>query len=153
MSDCLDPHRLQHARLFCPPLSPRICSNSYSSSWWVTLCNHLILCSLFFSCPQSFPASEFFPVSWLFPSGGQNIGALASASVLPMSIQGWLPLRLTCLIFFFPKGLSRVFSRNTIWKHQFFSAYGPTLTSIHDYCRNHGFDYMGLYQQSDVSGF
>ena len=49
-----------------------------------------------FSCPQSFPASESFPISWLFASGGQSIGA--SASVLPMNIQNWLPLGLTGLI-------------------------------------------------------
>ena len=52
----------------------------------------------FSSCPQSFPASESFPMSQLFPSGGQSIGASASASVLPVNIQGWFPLGLTGLI-------------------------------------------------------
>ena len=41
-----------------------------------------------FSCPQSFPASGFFPVNWLFTSGGQSIGASASASALPINVQG-----------------------------------------------------------------
>ena len=72
-----------------------------------------------FSCPQSFPASGFFPVSRLFASGGQSIGASASASVLPMSIQGWSPLGLTGLISLQSKRLSRAFSSTTIWKHQF----------------------------------
>ena len=81
--------------------------------------NHLVLCCAF-SCPQSFPASGSFPVSWLFPSGDQSVGA--SASVLPMNIRGWFPLRLTCLISLLSKGLARVFSSTTVRKHQFFSA-------------------------------
>ena len=68
--------------------------------------NHLILCWPFSSCPQSFSASRSFPVSWLFASGGQSIGASASASVLPMNIQSWFPLRLTGLISLLFKGLS-----------------------------------------------
>ena len=71
-------------------------------------------------CLQSFPASGSFPVNRLFASGGQSIGDSASASVLPMNIQGWLPLKLTGLICLQSKGLSRVFSSTTIWKHQFF---------------------------------
>ena len=74
----------------------------------VMLFNHLILCRPFSSCPQSFPASKSFPMSWLFTSGGQGIGTWASASVLPMSIQGWFQLRLTGLIFLLYKRLSRV---------------------------------------------
>ena len=79
------------------------------------------------SCP-SLPAFNFFhhqgvfPMSRLFTSGGQSIGASASVSVLPMSIQGWFPLGLTGLIPLPSKGLSRVFSGTTIWKLQFFSA-------------------------------
>ena len=74
----------------------------------------------FFSCCQSFPVSGSFPVSQLFTSGSQRIGALASASVLPINIQGWFPLRLTGLISLLSKGLSRVFFSTTVWKHQFF---------------------------------
>ena len=73
----------------------------------------------FFSCPQSFPASGSFPVSWLFTSSGQSIGA--SALILPMNIQSWFPLGLTNFISLQSKGLSRVFSSTTIWKHLFFS--------------------------------
>ena len=72
------------------------------------------------SCLQSFPASGSFPVSQLFPSGDQSIGA--SASVLPMNIQDWFLIGLTGLISLQSKGLSRVFSNNTVQKHQFFSA-------------------------------
>ena len=71
----------------------------------------------FSSCPPSFPAWRSFPVSWLFTSGGPSIGASTSASVLPMNIQGWFPLRLTDLISLLFKGLSRVFSKTTDQKH------------------------------------
>ena len=73
------------------------------------------------SCLQSFPASVSFPMSQFFESGGQSVGASASASVLPMNIQDWFPLELTGLISLQSKGLSRVFSNTTVQKHQFFS--------------------------------
>ena len=128
------------------------CSNSCPSSQWChpNISSSVVPCS---SCPQSFPASRSFPMSQLFASGGQSIGASASTSVLPMNIQGWLPL--TGPLQF--KELSRVFSNITVWKHQFFlelsCLYGPTLTSVHDYWKNHSFDYTDLCQQSDVSTF
>ena len=89
--------------------------------------SYLIL-TPFSSCPQSLPASGSFPMSWLFTSGGQNIGASASASVIPMNIQGWFPIGLTGLISLLSKGLSSVFSNTTVWKHQFFSTQ-PSLWS------------------------
>ena len=73
---------------------------------------------LFSSCPQSFLVSGSFPVNGLFPSGGQSIGA--SASVLPMNIQGWFPLGWTGWISLQSKGLSRVFFNTTVQKHRFF---------------------------------
>ena len=72
--------------------------------------NHLIRCCTHSSCPQSFSASGSFPVNLLLVSGGQSIGASASAWVLPVSIQGWFPLGLTGLISLLSKGLLRVFS-------------------------------------------
>ena len=71
-------------------------------------------------CLQSFPVSRSLPMSRLFASGGQSIGTLGSASVLPMSIYGWFPLGLTGLISLQSKGLYRVFSSTIVWKHQFF---------------------------------
>ena len=94
--------------------------------------NHLILChSLLTPHPWSFPASGSFLMSWLFASGGQSIGTSASASVLPMKIQGWFSLRLTGLISLQSKGLSRVFSNTTVQKHQFFSAQLSLWSSSH----------------------
>ena len=149
----LRPHGLQHARLPCPPPTPRACSNSCPFSQW---CHPTISSPVipFSSCLQSFPASGAFPRSQFFTSGGQSIGVSASESVLPMNIQGWFPLGLTGLISLQSKGLSRVFSNTMVWKHQFFSfLYGSTLTCVHDYWKNHSFDYMDLCQQSDVSAF
>ena len=96
----------------------------------------------FSSCLQSFPASESFPASRLFASGAQSIGPSTSASVLP--IQSWFPVGLIGLTSLLYKGLSRVFSNTTIRRPQFFTLslhYGPTLTSLHDYWKNHSFDY------------
>ena len=76
-----------------PVLSTRVCWNWCPLGWWY----HPTIPSsatLFSSCPQSFPPSGSLPMSWLFASNGQSIGASASASVLPMNIQGWFPLRL-----------------------------------------------------------
>ena len=86
-SHSLWPHGLQHARLPCPSPSPGVCLNSHPLSRW---CHSTISSSvaLFSSCSQSLPASGSFPRDWLFTSGGQSIGILASASVLPMNIQG-----------------------------------------------------------------
>ena len=90
--------------------------------------NHLVLCHPFSSCLQSFPASGSFPMSWLFASGGQSIGASASASVLPVNIQDWFHLGLTSLISLQSKGLSRVFSNTTVQKHKLFGTQ-PSLWS------------------------
>ena len=126
MSDSLRPHELQHARPPCPSPTPGVYSNLCpSSQWWHPTTSSSVV--PFPSCLQSFLASGSFSKSWLFASGGQSIGA--SASVLPLNIQGWIPLGLTGLISLMPKGLSRVFSSTTVWKHQFFGAQ-PSLGNI-----------------------
>ena len=91
------PHGLQQAGLPCSSLSPRVCLNSCPLSWW---CHPTISSSVtpLSSCHQSFLASGSFPGCWFFTLGGQRIGALASALVLPMNIQGWFPLGLTGLV-------------------------------------------------------
>ena len=117
--DSLWPHGLQHARHPCPSPTPEAYSNSCSLSQW---CHPPISSSVVaFSCLQSFPASGSFQLSGFFTSSGQSIGVSGSASVLPMNIQDWFPLRLTGWISLQSRGLSRVFSNTTIEKHQFFS--------------------------------
>ena len=117
MSDSLCPHGLHHTRLPYPSPAPEDCSNLYPSSRWCHPTSHPL------SSPSPlFLASGSFPVSQLFTSGGQNIGSSASASVLPMNIQGVFPLRWTGLISLLSKELSRIFSKPTVQKHQFFEA-------------------------------
>ena len=119
VSDSLWPHELQHARPPCPAPTPRVHSNSCSSSQW---CHPTISSSVipFSSCLQSLPESGSFPMSQLFTSGGQSIGVSASTSVLSMNTQDWSPLGWKDLISLQSKGLSRVFSNTTVQKHQFF---------------------------------
>ena len=151
MSDSLQPHGLQHARLPCPSPTPWASSNSCPSSRW---CYPTISSSVLPFCLQSFPASGSFPMCQFFTSGGQNI--VASASVLPMNIQDWFPLELTGLISLQSKGLLRVFSSIIIQKHQFLRAqpsYSPTFISIHEFCKNYSFDCANICQQRDVSAF
>ena len=89
-------------------------------SWW---CHPTISsCCPLHLPPSVFPASGSFQMSPFFTSGGQRIGASASASVLPMNIQDWFPLERTGWISLKSKGLSRVFSNTTVQKHQLFNA-------------------------------
>ena len=150
----MDKFSIQFSRsvvwLPCPLPTPRACSNSCPSSQW---CHRTISSSVipFSSHLQPFLASGSFQMSQFFISDDQSIGASASASVLPMNIQDWFPLGLTGWISLQFKGLSRVFS-NTIVQNINSSAlsfpYSPTLTSIHDYWKNHSFDWTELCWQN-----
>ena len=123
VSDSLQAHGLQQARLLCPSPAPGACSDSCPSSQW---CHPTISSSVvpFSSCLQSFPVSRSFPVSQFFTSGGQSIGASVSASVLPMNIQDWFLLGLTGLILL-SKGLSSILQCHSsktsiLWHSAFF---------------------------------
>ena len=120
MSNSLRPQGLQNARLPCPSPTPTVYSNSCPLSQWYhpTISSSVIP---FSSCLQSFQTSGSSPVSQFFASGGQSIGASASATVLLRNIQDWFTLGWTGLISLLSKGLSRVFSNTTVQKHQFFS--------------------------------
>ena len=156
--------------LLCPVLhNPMDCSMPASLSFTISQsllkscplsqwCHPTISSSVvpFFSCLQSFPASGSFSMSQLFASGGQSISASASASVLPMNVQGLFLLGLTGWIPLLSKGLSessptpQLESINS-WVLSLLC--GPALTSVHDYWKNHSFDHLDLCQQSDVSAF
>ena len=155
MSDSLWPHKSQHARPPCLLPTPGVHPNSCPLSWW---CHPAISSSVvpFSSCPQSLPTSESFPMSQLFTLDGQNIGASASALILPMNTQGRFPLKVTGLISSLSKRPWR--SSSAAWFESTNSSalrlfYGPTLISAHDYWKNHSFDYTDLCWQSDVSVF
>ena len=117
-------------------------TQTHPSSRW---CHPAISSSVvsFSSCSQSLSASGSFLMSQLFAWGSQSIGVSASASFLPMNTQDWSPLGWTGWISLQSKGLSRVFSKTTVQKHQFFGTQlssNPTLTSIHDHWKNHSLD-------------
>ena len=155
VSDSSQLHGPQHARLPSPTPTPRVYSNSSPFSQW---CHPTISSSVipFSCCLQSFPASESFPMSQSFAWGGQSIGVSDSTSVLPVNTQDWSPLGQTGLISLQSKGLSRVFSNTTVQSINFSALsflYSPTLTSIHDYWKNHSLDEMDLCWQSNVSTF
>ena len=150
-------------RLPCPSPSLGACSDSCPLIRWF----HPTISSSvtpFSSCLQSFSVSGSFQMSQFFTSSGQSIGVSASASVLPVNIEDWYPLGMTSLISLQikglslqSKGLSRILN-TTVQKHQFFGTqlyfiYGPTLTSIHDYWKNHRSDYVNFCWQSNISAF
>ena len=132
VSDSLQPHQLQHDRPPCPSPTPRVYQNSCPLSQWChsTISSSVVPCS---SCLQSFPAWGAFQMSQLFISSGPNTGASASTSVLPMNTQDWFPLVWTGWISLKFKGLSRVFSSTTVWKHQFFDAQLSLWSNSHIY--------------------
>ena len=152
VSNSLWPHVLQYARPPCPSPSPEVCPSSCPLHRWC----HPIISSFYFlfSCrPQSFSASGTFPTSWPFTSGDQSTGASASASVLPVSIQGWFPLRLTDLISLSNQESSQALQFKVINSLLLCFLYGPALTTTHDHWEDHGLDYTDLSQQSNVSAF
>ena len=145
MSDCLRPHGLQHAKLPCPSPSPGACSNSCPSSWW---CHPSISSSVvpFSSCLQCFLASGSFPILHIrWP----NIGASASASVLPMNIQGWFPLRLTSVISLLSKGFSRVFSSTLLLLSRFSRVW---LCATPETAAHQASPFLGFSRQEHWSG-
>ena len=127
-------------------ISPEVCPSSCPlHQWYLPAISSSD--ALFSYCPQSFPASGTFPLSWLFASDGQNTGASASASVLPMSVQGWHPLRVTGLISLLSKGLSGSSPApqfKGINSLVFCLLYGPALIAIRDHWEDHSLDYTNF---------
>ena len=142
VSNSLRPHGLQHSRPPCPSPTPGVYSNACPLSQW---CHPTVSSSVvpFSSHLQSFPTSGSFQMSRSFTSSGQSFGVSASASVLPINIQDWPPLGWTGWISWQSRD-----SQESSPTPQFKSInslvlsflYSPTLTSIHDYWRNHNLD-------------
>ena len=152
MSNSLQTHGLQHTRLPCPLPSTGTCSDSCPLSQWYhpTISSTVIP---FSSCLQSCPASGSFLMSCLFPSGGQSIGASASALALPANTQSfkmdWLGLLAVQRTL---KSLLQCHSlKALILRHSAF--FMVQLTHPYDYWKNLGFDYRDLCRQSNVSAF
>ena len=145
MSDSLETHEGQHARLRCPSVSSGVCPNSCSLSWW---CHPTISYSvaLLSSCPQSFPASGSFPMSWLFALVGQSIEGLALPSIHPSNeYSGLISFRMDWLDLLAVQGTLK-----SLLQHHSSKAsilwYQPSLWSSSCICtllleKNHNFDY------------
>ena len=133
-----NPMNCSNTRLPCPSPNPRACSNSCPSSRW---CHPTISFSVVpFSFLQSSWASGSFPMTQFFALGGQSIGASASASVLAMNIQDWVPLEWTGWISLQSKGLSRVFSQHHSSKASILRRSAFLMVPVDDYWKNHSFD-------------
>ena len=146
MSNSLRPHGLQHTRLLCPSLSPWGFSNSCPLRQW---CHPIISSSVipFSSCPQFFPASGSFSVSafhirwpkyWSFSF---SISPSNEYSGLISFRMDWLDLLAVQATL---KSLLQHHSSKSINSSALRFLYSPTLTSIHDYWKNHSFDYTDL---------
>ena len=128
--DSLEPHELQHTRLPCLSLSPRICSNSCSSES-VMPSNHLLHCRPLLLLPSTFPSIRVFFSESVFCIMWPKYWSFSFSSSPSMNIKGWSPLGLTGFISVQSK--SRVFSNITLWKHQFFSAQTSLWFNSHIY--------------------
>ena len=153
MSDSLQPHGLQHTRFPYPSLSPRVCSKSCPLSQWY---HPAISVAPFSSCLQSFLVSQSLPMSWLFTSSGQSIGHF-SFSISPSNEYSWLiSFRIDWFYLLAVWAILKNFLQyhsskaSILWLNLL---YGPTLTSTHDYWKNHSFDYTDFFQKSDFSNF
>ena len=135
-------------------LMPRLLK--FMSIELMMIINHLILCHPLLALSSILPSNRVFSKESCLSSGGQNFGFSASTTVLSMNIQGSFPLGLTDLISLQSKQFSRVFSSTTTLKHNssvLNHFYGPAPTSVHDYWKNHSFDFTDLCQQRDASAF
>ena len=142
VSNSLQPHEPQHTRPTCPSPTPGVYPNSCPLSWWchLTISSYVIP---FFSCLQFFPMSGSFEMSQLFTSGGQSIGVSASTSVLQWIFRTdfvqdgltWSPCS--------PRDSqesSPIPQFKSINSLVLSFLYSPTLTSVHDYWKNHSLD-------------
>ena len=150
VSESLQPHWLQHARLPCPSPTPGNCSNSCLWSRW---CHPTISSSVVhFYCLQSLPASGSFPMSQFFPSGGQRIGVSASSEY-----SGLISFRIDWLDLLAVQGTLKSLlhhhnsKASVLWCSAFFMVQlaHPYMTTG----KNHSFDWTDLCWQSNVSAF
>ena len=153
VSDSLWPHVLQHPRIPCPSLFPRVCSDSCPSSWW---CHPAISSSIVFSsCLQSFPASgsllmalhinwsKYWSFSFNMSPSNEHPGLISFRMdwLDLLAVQGTLKI----LLQHHSSKAARILRPSAFFIVQ--------LTTTHDYWKNHIFGYTDLCQQSNVSAF
>ena len=156
---------LSCVQLFATPWTAALQASLSSTVSWsllklmsvelVMLSNHLILCLPLFLLLSVFPSIKVFCNESVLPIRWPKYWSFSSASVLPMNIKGWFPLVLTGLICCNPRNSqsSQAPQFESITSSALSLLYGPTLSSIHNYWKNHSFDYMDLCWQTDVSAF
>ena len=152
MSNSLQPHLLQHPRLICPSLSPRVCSNACPLNWW---CHPTISSSVIPFLPSIFPSVRVFSKESALHIRWPNYWSF-SFSISPSNeYSGMISFRIDWFDLLAVQGiLKSILQHNSSISSSLLSLlYGPTPTSIHDYWKNQSFDYTDLCQQSDVSAF
>ena len=140
-----DPYELRYARLSCPSLSPRVCSNSCPLSRWCLPTSHLILCCPLLLLPSIFTSIRDFSNKLILHIKWPSDWSFSFSISASDEYSGLIPSGLTGLISLLCKRLSRVFSNNTVKNINSLALsflYHPTLTPIHDYWKNHSLDYM-----------
>ena len=118
--------------------------------------NHLILCHPFLLAPSIFPSIKVFSSESAIPIRWPQYWSFSFNIIPSNEYSRMISFRIDWLTYLLSKGLSRVFSNTAVQKHQFFGtqlSYSSTLTSIHDYWKNHSFDWMDLCPSSNVSAF
>ena len=155
MSHSLWSYGLQHARLLCPSLSPRVYSNLCPLSWWCYLTISTSIVPLSF-CFQSFP-SGYLPVNLLFSLDGQKYWSFGFSISPSSEYSELISFRIDCLDFLAGQGILKSLSPTPQFEGISYLVlslfYCTALTSLHDYWKNHNFDYMDLCWQSNVSDF
>ena len=145
---------LQHTRPPCPSPAPGVYSNSHPSGRW---CHPSISSSVFpFSSLLHLASIRVFSNESVLHMRWPKYWCSASTSVFPMNIQDWFSLRWTDFISLQSKDSqesSPIPQFKSINYSPLSCLYSPTLTSIHDYWKNHSFDYMDFCWQSNVSPF
>ena len=152
MSDSLWPHGLKHARLSCPSPTLGACSNSCPSSWWcyptISSCRSLLLLPANFSSIRVFSNESVLLIRWpKYWSFSSSINPSNEYSgLISLGLTDWFPYCLRDSQESSPAPPIESMNSSVLSP-----LYGPTLTSVHAYWKNHSFDYTDLCQQSDVS--
>ena len=151
VSDSLQPHGLQHARPPCPSSISRSLFKLMSIES-VMPSNHLILCHPLLLFPAVFPSIRIFSSELAFPIWWQKYWSFSFSISPSKKYSGLISFRIDWFALTFQR-LLRVFSSITVQKHQFFSPQPSLWSSVHEYWKNHSFDYVNICQQSDVFAF
>ena len=146
MSDSLWPHGLQHTRLPCPSLSPSICSNSYPLSRWC----HLTISSSSSPLSLCLNLSQHQGLLFQWVSSLHHMANILQLQLHLQSFQWAFRVAFLQDLLLWSPWSARDSQESSPTPH-FKNLYGPTLTSVHDYWKNHSFDYKELFQHCDIS--